>query len=92
VPAGPWQQAVAWAATVPPPRPHPTPRGAAARPRQGLPEGHTRPCYPIQSPGVGQHRATISRDQEAHILERRRVALIAPATNVHVSPRRRVRA
>jgi hypothetical protein len=51
---------------------------------QALPEGHTRPCYPIQSPGVGQHRATVSRDQEAQALERRRLALIAAATNVRV--------
>ncbi|KIZ05418.1 hypothetical protein MNEG_2539 [Monoraphidium neglectum] len=52
---------------------------------QALPEGHTRPCYPIQSPGVGQHRATVSRDQEAQALERRRLALIAAATNVRVA-------
>ena len=52
--------------------------------QKGLPEGHTRPCYPLQSPGVGQHRVTISRDQEAAALEKRRNALVAAATNVRV--------
>jgi len=30
---------------------------------QGLPEGHTRPCWPIQTPGVGAHRARPPRTE-----------------------------
>ena len=25
---------------------------------QGLPEGHTAPCWPVQQPGIGAHRNT----------------------------------
>lgn len=32
-------------------------------PAQGLPEGHTRPCWPIQTPGVGAHRARPPRTE-----------------------------
>ncbi|KAI7841433.1 hypothetical protein COHA_004828 [Chlorella ohadii] len=30
---------------------------------RGLPEGHTRPCWPIQTPGVGAHRARPPRTE-----------------------------
>lgn len=63
--------------------------GAPLRP-QGLPEGHTRPCYPVQAPGVAMHRVTISRDQEAAALAARRLALVAAATNIRVRGRGRL--
>lgn len=50
---------------------------------QGLPEGHTEPCYPIKGPGLKQHRKQIS-DKDAQVRDSKRFELIGNAVTVQV--------
>jgi hypothetical protein len=51
---------------------------------QGLPVGHTTPCYPVHSPGIRQHRGPTLRDSEADTQARARFALLGNAVTVQV--------
>ncbi len=52
---------------------------------QGLPEGHTEPCYPLRTPGLDYHKKPIVKDTDAGVAERRRFQLIGNAVTVPVS-------
>lgn len=52
------------------------PRPAAFTCPQGLAVGHTRPCWPIQTPGVGAHRTARLRDADAEAAASKRWDLI----------------
>jgi hypothetical protein len=51
---------------------------------QGLPVGHTAPCYPVHTPGIRQHRGPALRDSEADTQARARFALLGNAVTVQV--------
>lgn len=52
---------------------------------QGLAVGHTRPCWPIQTPGVGAHRTARLRDADAEAAASKRWDLIGNAVTVPVA-------
>ena len=52
---------------------------------QGLPTGHTRPCWPIVGPGVQQHRPKQAKDSDKDSIGRARFALIGNAVTVDVA-------
>jgi hypothetical protein len=56
----------------------------AALHAQGLPVGHTAPCYPVHNPGIGKHRGPALRDSEADTQARARFALLGNAVTVQV--------
>jgi site-specific DNA-cytosine methylase len=52
---------------------------------QGLPSGHTKPCWPIVGPGVQQHRSKQIKDADKDSIARARFALIGNAVTVSVA-------
>jgi hypothetical protein len=53
--------------------------------RQGLPPGHTTPCYPVSIPGIRQHRVlSAAKDSDADSQARARFALLGNAVTVQV--------
>lgn len=55
---------------------------------QGLPPGHTGPCYPISLPGIRQHRVLSgAKDSDADSQARARFALLGNAVTVQVGAR-----
>jgi hypothetical protein len=56
---------------------------------QGLPPGHTAPCFPISMPGIRQHRtSSTARDSDADTAARARFALLGNAVTVQVCVKR----
>lgn len=52
---------------------------------QGLPPGHTAPCYPVSIPGIRQHRVlNAAKDSDADAAARARFALLGNAVTVQV--------
>eukprot|EP00887_Chlorella_sp_A99_P001977 scaffold18.g1977.t1 len=52
---------------------------------QGLPEGYTKPAWPLQTPGVGAHRALSRRDADAEVAASKRWDLLGNAVTVPVA-------
>uniref|UniRef100_A0A1D2A1D0 DNA (cytosine-5-)-methyltransferase n=3 Tax=Auxenochlorella protothecoides TaxID=3075 RepID=A0A1D2A1D0_AUXPR len=52
---------------------------------QGLPEGYTKPCWPLAGPGLGGHRLARPRDVDAETAAAKRWDLLGNAVTVPVA-------
>lgn len=52
---------------------------------QGLPEGHTKPCWPLAGSNIGGHRLARAKDVDAEVAASKRWDLLGNAVTVPVA-------
>lgn len=62
-----------------------TPNTRSSNAFQGLPEGHTKPCWPLAGSNIGGHRLARAKDVDAEVAASKRWDLLGNAVTVPVA-------